>query len=87
MIIASTYVSHNTWDGQDCSTINNNYIVLSKPKIYAQTGHNPLEINDPDINILNHPNDIISNESKYYTPHQFKNTYSDNKNIPYTTSI
>ena len=39
-----------------------------------------MEINDSDIDILNHQNDIISNESKYYTPHQFKSAYPDNKN-------
>ena len=45
---------------------------------------NLLEINDPDINILCHQNDLIFNESKYYTSDQFKSKYSNEPNFTLT---
>ena len=82
MIMASTYNKHI--DGGNNPVI---WMILVNILIlhllnqkHASIRYNLLEINNPDINILRHQNDFISNESKYYTFHQFKSKYS---NEPY----
>lgn len=52
-------------------------------RFILKDGHDPLEENDPDLNILHHENDTILSNSECYNVTQFNSTFRNDKKLSF----